>query len=59
MKYAIPVTFCSSFIMAYNNCVFLQQSTEELADDAQYFKRLTGGLFTLQLVDRIILEVGI
>lgn len=45
--------------MAYNNCVFLQQSTEELADDAQYFKRLTGGLFTLQLVDRIILEVGI
>ncbi|XP_073945334.1 beta-catenin-like protein 1 [Choristoneura fumiferana] len=35
----------------------MEQSTEELADDAQYFKRLTGGLFTLQLVDRIILEV--
>ncbi|XP_063393704.1 beta-catenin-like protein 1 [Cydia fagiglandana] len=35
----------------------MEQAGEDLADDAQYFKRLTGGLFTLQLVDRIILEV--
>ncbi|KAG6452579.1 hypothetical protein O3G_MSEX007735 [Manduca sexta] len=35
----------------------MEQDTEELDDDAQYLKRLSGGLFTLQLIDRIILEV--
>lgn len=34
-----------------------QQEAEDLDDDAQYLKRLSGGLFTLQLIDRIILEV--
>lgn len=35
----------------------MERETEELDDDAQYLKRLSGGLFTLQLIDRIILEV--
>ncbi|XP_045510670.1 beta-catenin-like protein 1 [Colias croceus] len=35
----------------------MEQETEDLDDDAQYLKRLSGGLFTLQLIDRIILEV--
>ncbi|XP_047523466.1 beta-catenin-like protein 1 [Pieris napi] len=35
----------------------IEQEAEELDDDAQYLKRLSGGLFTLQLIDRIILEV--
>lgn len=35
----------------------MEQETEELDDDAQYLRRLSGGLFTLQLIDRIILEV--
>ncbi|XP_013193032.1 beta-catenin-like protein 1 [Amyelois transitella] len=35
----------------------MEQEAEELDDDAQYLKRLSGGLFTLQLIDRIILEV--
>ncbi|XP_053600988.1 beta-catenin-like protein 1 isoform X2 [Plodia interpunctella] len=35
----------------------MEQEGEELDDDAQYLKRLSGGLFTLQLIDRIILEV--
>ncbi|KAL4715237.1 hypothetical protein ACJJTC_007819 [Scirpophaga incertulas] len=35
----------------------MEQDTEDLDDDAQYLKRLAGGLFTLQLIDRIILEV--
>lgn len=39
--------------------IYLQQEAEELDDDAQYLKRLSGGLFTLQLIDRIILEVCI
>lgn len=39
--------------------MYLQQEAEELDDDAQYLKRLSGGLFTLQLIDRIILEVCI
>lgn len=39
--------------------IFFQQEAEELDDDAQYLKRLSGGLFTLQLIDRIILEVNI
>ncbi|CAB3248333.1 unnamed protein product [Arctia plantaginis] len=33
------------------------QEAEELDDDGQYLRRLSGGLFTLQLIDRIILEV--
>ncbi|CAK1548463.1 unnamed protein product [Leptosia nina] len=35
----------------------IEQEAEDLDDDAQYLKRLSGGLFTLQLIDRIILEV--
>ncbi|XP_050349796.1 beta-catenin-like protein 1 [Nymphalis io] len=35
----------------------MEQDAEDLDDDAQYLKRLSGGLFTLQLIDRIILEV--
>ncbi|XP_045454803.1 beta-catenin-like protein 1 [Melitaea cinxia] len=35
----------------------MEQEAENLDDDAQYLKRLSGGLFTLQLIDRIILEV--
>ncbi|GBP31254.1 Beta-catenin-like protein 1 [Eumeta japonica] len=35
----------------------IEQEIEDLDDDAQYLKRLSGGLFTLQLIDRIILEV--
>ncbi|XP_041974170.1 beta-catenin-like protein 1 [Aricia agestis] len=35
----------------------MEQEAEQLDDDAQYLKRLSGGLFTLQLIDRIILEV--
>ncbi|XP_059049424.1 beta-catenin-like protein 1 [Achroia grisella] len=35
----------------------MEQEAEDLDDDAQYLKRLSGGLFTLQLIDRIILEV--
>ncbi|CAG9782922.1 unnamed protein product [Diatraea saccharalis] len=37
----------------------MEQEQEDLDDDAQYLKRLSGGLFTLQLIDRIILEVCI
>lgn len=32
--------------------------TEEEEQDANYIKRLTGGLFTLQMIDYIILEVS-
>ncbi|XP_061382807.1 beta-catenin-like protein 1 [Danaus plexippus] len=35
----------------------MEMEAEDLDDDAQYLKRLSGGLFTLQLIDRIILEV--
>lgn len=35
----------------------MEQEQEELNDDAQYLMRLSNGLFTLQLIDRIILEV--
>ncbi|KAJ8734850.1 hypothetical protein PYW08_014100 [Mythimna loreyi] len=35
----------------------MEQEGDELDDDAQYLRRLSGGLFTLQLIDRIILEV--
>ncbi|XP_028175095.1 beta-catenin-like protein 1 [Ostrinia nubilalis] len=35
----------------------MEVEAEDLDDDAQYLKRLSGGLFTLQLIDRIILEV--
>ncbi|XP_072935897.1 beta-catenin-like protein 1 [Epargyreus clarus] len=35
----------------------MEQNVDEMDDDAQYLKRLSGGLFTLQLIDRIILEV--
>ncbi|CAH0722673.1 unnamed protein product, partial [Brenthis ino] len=35
----------------------MEQEAEDLDDEAQYLKRLSGGLFTLQLIDRIILEV--
>ncbi|VVC95439.1 unnamed protein product [Leptidea sinapis] len=32
-------------------------TSKQLDDDEQYLRRLSGGLFTLQLIDRIILEV--
>ncbi|CAK1599940.1 unnamed protein product [Parnassius mnemosyne] len=35
----------------------MELDAEETDDDTQYLKRLSGGLFTLQLIDRIILEV--
>ncbi|KAH9634128.1 hypothetical protein HF086_001330 [Spodoptera exigua] len=35
----------------------MEQNQEDLNDDAQYLMRLSNGLFTLQLIDRIILEV--
>ncbi|CAH0600301.1 unnamed protein product [Chrysodeixis includens] len=35
----------------------MEQEGDDLDDDAQYLRRLSGGLFTLQLIDRIILEV--
>ncbi|XP_022822052.1 beta-catenin-like protein 1 [Spodoptera litura] len=35
----------------------MEQEQEDLNDDAQYLMRLSNGLFTLQLIDRIILEV--
>ncbi|XP_068628538.1 beta-catenin-like protein 1 [Battus philenor] len=35
----------------------MEQDDDDTDDDTQYLKRLSGGLFTLQLIDRIILEV--
>ncbi|XP_014360320.2 beta-catenin-like protein 1 [Papilio machaon] len=35
----------------------MELNNDDSDDDAQYLKRLSGGLFTLQLIDRIILEV--
>ncbi|KAF9799342.1 hypothetical protein SFRURICE_000850 [Spodoptera frugiperda] len=37
----------------------MEQEQEELNDDAQYLMRLSNGLFTLQLIDRIILEASL
>lgn len=35
----------------------MENDNDDLDEDAQYLERLSGGLFTLQLIDRIILEV--